>query len=204
MTDPVAASRIYELLFADDIENFRAFASTDNVYPWSILFATKTNPVDLNALISDDSVNSRSRLLASHLLLAKNVEPDERILLGAVVEVAVDGGHDVLAAYTDGTARYLNHTGRMVFWDSPTGESEVLIDAFLEEGLAIIGEIGPHHDARLPPASGSMSRISFLVSDGLYFGEAEGDLLFQDPLSARAFVAATRLLEFMVAQAPVE
>lgn len=38
---------------------------------------------------------------------------------GVVLDVPVDGALDTLAAYADGTARYINHSGKAIIWESP-------------------------------------------------------------------------------------
>jgi len=40
-------------------------------------------------------------------------------------------------------------------------------------------------------------RISFLVSDGLYFGEGPINDLFKDQLAAPALLATTRLMQYL-------
>lgn len=40
-------------------------------------------------------------------------------VLGVVVEVPSGGAYDTLAAYVDGSARYLNFSGKAIFWDAP-------------------------------------------------------------------------------------
>jgi hypothetical protein len=49
-----------------------------------------------------------------------------------------------------------------------------------------------------------MARISFLVADGLYFGEAPLNNLFNDPLAAPALQAATALMQFLTTIQPAE
>ena len=38
-------------------------------------------------------------------------------MLGAAAELPVNGAHDLLAAYRDGSARYLNYSGKAVVWE---------------------------------------------------------------------------------------
>lgn len=61
-----------------------------------------------------EGIESRQVLQAWHFLRAVGVYPspsEATDVLGAIAEVAVNGGHDVLAAYRDGSVRYLNHAG---------------------------------------------------------------------------------------------
>jgi hypothetical protein len=63
------------------------------------------------AMAALPEVESRHVAQAWHFLRAAGVAPagDEATrVLGAVAEVAIGDGHDVLAAYTDGTVRYLD------------------------------------------------------------------------------------------------
>ena len=68
-------------------------------------------------LISNEA---RLRLWAWHNLrqLGKYPSPDlARQVLGVIIEVPYEERLDVLAAYADGTARYINHQGGMIVWD---------------------------------------------------------------------------------------
>jgi len=44
-------------------------------------------------------------------------------------------------------------------------------------------------------------RISFLVTDGLYFGEGPINVLFSDALAAPALSSATALMQYLVNRA---
>jgi hypothetical protein len=39
-------------------------------------------------------------------------------VLGVVIEMPSGGAYDTLAAYVDGSARYLNFSGKAIFWDA--------------------------------------------------------------------------------------
>ena len=83
------------------------------------------------AIALDESQESRNRLQAWHFLRSINVHPDEELVAhqawGVVVEVPVDGGHDVLAAYRVGGVRYLNHAGGVSVVEEGQGGEELLI-----------------------------------------------------------------------------
>src|SRR5262249_9817605 len=66
-------------------------------------------------------LESRHVLQAWYFLRMLDVVPPHAIakhVLGAVAEVAVERGHDVLAAYEDGSVRYLNASGAAVVVDA--------------------------------------------------------------------------------------
>ena len=122
---------------------------------------------------------------------------EEKELLGVIVEVGMDDGLDALASYKDGTGRYINYTGKMIISEAP---DDVLIDItaqLFRDSMSIVQRIGPWDGARKPhPVKGKV-RITFLVSDGLYFGEGPINVLFNDAMAAPALSSATALMNYM-------
>src|SRR5262245_61442975 len=51
---------------------------------------------------------------------------------------------------------------------------------------------------RRPPPTGDLVRLSFLVSDGLYFGEGSYEVLIDDPAGGPALTAGGELLVRLV------
>jgi hypothetical protein len=149
--------------------------------------------------MDDASLPSRIRLLAARKLIGLGAPP-KHTLLGVVVELGLDDGLDVLAAYEDGTARYFNYTGHLLIWENSTAESAQLIRNLFDASATIVSQIGLWTKPRrmFPPKG--MMRISFLGTDGLYFGEGPINQLFSDPFSAPALQAATALLQYLTAQ----
>jgi hypothetical protein len=58
----------------------------------------------------------------------------------------------------------------------------------------IVAAIGPWDKDRLPPPQNGMIRMTFLVSDGLYFGQGPMDAMQKDRMAAPLINAATALL----------
>ena len=192
--DP-AIDQIYELLFCDDLERYRGDTSA---YPWSVLFASPPNIPDLEKLVNDDEVETRSRILAANLLRSLGKPDDGKHLFGVIVEVGMDEGLDTLAAYEDGTARYINYTGSMIVWENRTTESDELIVDLFAAARNVVEQIGPWDAERLNRPKAGNVRLSFLVSDGLYFGEGPFEDLANDPIGGPVIAAATKLMQFLV------
>ena len=190
-------NRIYDLLFCDDIELYRS-ASTSSEYPWSVLFSSEASNEAFLSVIEDKEVETRPKLLASNVLLSRGKALPGRRIFGVVVEVGMEEGLDVLAAYEDGTARYLNYSGKLIVWDAATRESnELVVDLFLA-ARKVVDKIGPWEKQRLPPPVEGKARITFLVSNGLYFGEAPFETLAKDKLGGRVVSCAAKLMNFLV------
>jgi hypothetical protein len=192
-----AINVIYSLLFSDDLSLIHIAPDAANAYPWSILLSSETGEQSLHTLASDTSLESRARLLAYHRIRQAGHQVDEKELLGVIVEVGLDEGLDVLASYQDGTARYINYTGRMIIWESPDEASRAITNQLFHDSMNIVRRIGPWSGARRPHPAKGVVRISFLVSDGLYFGEGPINVLFNDALAAPALSAATALMQYL-------
>jgi hypothetical protein len=143
-------------------------------------------------------LESRHYAQAWHLLRGLGVQPPPHLqkeLLGVVVEVAMDGGVDLLAAYADRSARYYNFSGSGVVWERPNPSLDPLIDALLDAGRAIVVHIGPWEGPRRPPPTAGQVRLNMLTPGGLCFGEGPFEALSGDPMGGRLIHAATELMQ---------
>jgi hypothetical protein len=192
---------IYELLFCDNIDLYKLQNQHPGVYPWNILFAENSSNTELQKIIDDTGLETRAKILAYNKLRTSGQIIDKKELLGVIVEVGMDEGLDVLASFKDGTARYLNHSGSMIIWETTDATSNELTNKLFADSLKVVQQIGPWDKPRCPQPPGGNARISFLVSDGLYFGEAPLDTLFSDPLAAHALQAATALMQYITERA---
>ena len=192
-------NRIYELLFCDDIGLYRNETKGAG-YPWDILLAEKPDLIKLKKVTADKTLESRQRLLAYRLVAAQE-QVMEKELLGVVVEVGLRKGLDVLAAFSDGTARYFNHAENLLVWENRTAESDALVAQLFNEGVVLAKRLGAGTLPRRSPPGRNMARLSLLVSDGLCFGEGPFDALQSDPNSAPVINATTQLLAFLIKQA---
>jgi hypothetical protein len=197
MTNSIQAEHLlmYQGLFCD----MPGVYSTDRV--GSELGFVLSGETSDNALLTkahDDFVESRLRLLAFHQLRVRGVSVDQGILLGVVVEVALEAGLDVLAVYLDGTARYLNYSGKVIIWEAKDPEVDRLIIEVFALSEHILAQIGPWEGQRKPPPPSDHLRLSFLASDGLYFGEGPMNALFGDPMAGPVLNLLTNLMQILV------
>lgn len=192
---------IYQLLFCDDLERYRRSFTGALAYPWQELFDAQTADDKLLAILNDSSLEARVRLLAAKTLAGRGAAQPERQLLGVVIEVGMDEGFDVLAAYQDGTARYLNLSGKLIVWETATQESSSFISALFAAAESVMEQIGVWDQPRRPAPEAGQVRLNFLATDGLYFGEGPFEVLAQDPLGGPVIDAATRLMQFLITRA---
>ena len=180
---------IYNLLFCDDL----ALVQRHEPAPWmSTLLAGSA--ADLRALANDATAESRVRMLAFNRLREMGEPVPARVLLGTVLEVPVGRGLDTLAAFTDGDVRYINHTEKMSLFVGRDNPMVAHAERLTAASRNVVEQIGPWTEARLPPPPAGSMRITFLVSDGLYFGQGPYETLAADPAGGPVIAAGTALL----------
>lgn len=193
-------NKIYNLLFCDRPELFTPVNGKATLYPWNILLAATPQRAELSSIIDDKAIDVRARVLAGRQLAAHGWERTKKELQGVIIEVGLDAGLDVLAAYDDGTARYINHSGRMVFWETATAMSESLIGNLFDKSMIVVNKIGPWEKERLSPPRKGEVRLNFLVSGSLYFGQGPFTMLAEDAMGGPVLHAATQLMIFLAEQ----
>ena len=191
---------IYNLLFCDDINLYQQQNESTDQYPWNVLFSSTATTKDLTQLVADLYLESRTRILAYKRLAAAGTPFKEKELLGVIVEVAMKEGIDTLAAYKDGTARYLNQAEKLIVWDTVTPGSNKIIQQLFADSAVVVSKIGAWEKDRLPPPQQGDIRLSFLVNGDLYFGQGPFEVLQKDAMGGPVINSALALLQFLSSQ----
>ncbi len=147
-------------------------------------------------ITSMPSIESRHVLQAWHFLRSIGIAPEGAVakhVVGAVAEVALPQGHDLLAAYEDGSVRYLNNSGAVAVIDEVLPTVEAPARDMLRIGQAIVQAIGPW-EGPLPPLPTGYSRLTLLTPLGPHFGQGPDVALRADQQGAAFLDAATRTL----------
>lgn len=189
-----ATNLSYNLLFCDDLALYKSRHNGVVSGPWQVLFAKPASMQSLRQLANSTSAETRIRILAFNELKQHNALPEQKQLLAVIVEVGVEQGLDTLAAYRDMRISYINQSGKLRVWDTHKPEIDAKIQKLFLEAQPIIEKIGPWDKARLPPPAAGQMRLTFLVSDGLYFGQGTMRELGRSPLAGPVVTAATELL----------
>ena len=193
-----AANDIYNLLFCDDAAAFAARpGQTPTAWQW-VLAAKSPDLAALRKLAADPSEEGRVRYLAFSRLRAAGQPVEPKKLLGVIVEVPLAGGLDTLAAYSDGSVRYVNQSGKLVLIEG-VASFRSLVENLFAAAEPIVAAIGPWDKPRRGPLAGGQIRMTFLVSDGLYFGEGPLEAMQREPVAAALISRATELLQAAVA-----
>jgi hypothetical protein len=199
-------STVVSAIQANQLEEAEAWLAGEiSGYPW-VLMAAAYVKLRMNeaaeagrllravTLISSEA---RLRLWAWHNLreLGKYPAPDlARQVLGVVIEVPFDEDRaDVLAAYADGSARYINHQGGMIVWDRLDEVVTPLVMNVIRASATPVGvETEERSDDPLLP---DQVRLSMLTPGGMYVWEGvPGD----NPELGQVFVSMAELLRALV------
>jgi hypothetical protein len=192
---------IYNLLFCDDPSLFQPKGDKPLVYWESALFGSNPDVGEIRKIAENNDEESRIRVLAYNWLRERKHAVPARQLLGVIVEVPLEGGLDVIAAYPDGRVRYINQTGKLAVFEGGPPEVEAKAKALVASALPAVNRIGPWDKKRLPPPTKGNVRMTFLVSDGLYFGEGPFALMQREPMAAPIIQTAGELLQLVVGAA---
>jgi len=192
-----AADFMYNLLFCDDPALF-ARAKDDPQTPISAVLADNPDAARIEDIAGDTAQESRVRVLAFNWLRRQGRAVPKRLLLGTIVEVPLEGGLDTLAAFVDGSVRYINQTGKVSVFEGAVPAIQPAVRALLAAAQGVVDKIGPWDKPRLPAPKAGNVRLTFLVSDGLYFGEGKFEDLSRDGLGGPVINAAGQLLTQVV------
>ena len=124
----------------------------------------------LLAIAEDAWKESRSRLWAWTALRKLGEKPSAvhvGEVLGVVVEVPVDGKLDVLAAYADGSARYLGTANQLVLKETG-GDLGPLVAAVIGQAYLLLAVPPAPRDKEAPPPSPDQVRLTALSPNGVH------------------------------------
>jgi hypothetical protein len=208
-----APNPIRETLFGDmPLDQWPRDDVPSDTFPWSSFASARSHlaagseseaVATWHQILQHPGLEPRQYLQAWHFLRQHGQQPPPEIakqVLGIVVEVAMPGGLDVLAAYADHSARYYNYSGAGVVWEHPDTSLDATIDQLLGTSRQVVAQIGPWEQARPAPPPRDQARMSFLTPSGLHFGQGPMDALSRDPLGGRVIQLATVLMRAMIAK----
>lgn len=85
--------------------------------------------------------------------------------------------------------------GKVVVFEGQGNPVEDLAKELVGLTQHVVDQLGPWDKPRLPPPRGDTVRLSFLVSDGLYFGQGPYGFMSQDGRAGPLLAKATQLLQ---------
>lgn len=188
------ANDVYSHLFCDVPENFMAWAEG----PTLPVFSPDFNERAVRAIADDKTEESRVRALAYNRLRKERCAVPPRVLLGVVVETPLPRGLDAIAVYVDGRIRYIHGSGKQVAIEKDVESMRPPRKALLGAAQDIVDELSPLAELRSPPPKTPNVRVTSIVSDGLYVGEANSEELTRDPLGGPILRATSDLLSAVI------
>ena len=195
-----ATNRLYNGLFCDDAQNLMPPEGGSWAAWQRALMGGPAFVGALRRLAEDPAGDARVRVMALRRLQALGHAVPPRQLLGVVVEVPLDSGLDTLAAYADGNARFIHGNGHLSVIEGPDTPVQPVVQRLLAASQAVVNVIGPTDQPRRAAPARNV-RMSFIVSDGLYFGEGPMETLMADDMAGPVLRNAVNLLNEITALA---
>ena len=205
---------IRDTLFGDvPLSQWPTENTLDVEEPWSTFIMArshlqkKENPLAIQLykkLLTTPNLESRHYLQAWHFLKNVGIRQSNKVakrLYGVIIEVALDSGIDIIAAYTDLTARYYNYSGAAIIWNAPDNSLESQIKRVLSAGKIVVDNIGPWEEERPPAPPEGQVRISMLTASGIHFGQGELNSFAEDALAGPVISSAEILMETLIEKA---
>lgn len=143
----------------------------------------------LRGTLDRPDIETRIQLWAWSALRELGVQPDASAaseVLGVVVEVPMQEAWDTLAAYQDGSARYLNYSGAAIFWDMPDETITALCHALRRSAATAGSQAKPRPSVSLPQSG---LQLTLLTRSGNY--------VIADPPDSSIKVAAVLMNELI-------
>jgi hypothetical protein len=189
---------LYNSLFADNPDNFTNLKEHKAI---SWIYESKTPTIDeLENIANDNSVESRLKFLALYTALRQGLKIPHKTYFGTVLEVPMEGGYDVLAFYSDSRARYYNYSGKAVIYEGGRADVDDTIANANSMAIQVCNVLAPWEKERLPKPKGDVIRISFLVSDGLYFGNSSIKTIGNDQMASAIFGKGAEVMKALLSE----
>ncbi len=122
----------------------------------------------LHSILGLPNLETRIQLWVWSALRELREQPDAnsgKEILGVVIEVPMRGGYDTLAGYQDGSARYLNFSGKAIFWDKTDASMKLLCERLIASTIPESSRAVPRKDTVLPKSG---TQVTLLTRSGMY------------------------------------
>jgi hypothetical protein len=123
---------------------------------------------NLRSVLELPQLETRVQLWVWSALRELSEKPDTKAafeVLGVILEMSSGDGYDTLAAYADGSARYLNFSGKAIFWDAQDPAIKSLGKTFVDSTIPVSNRAKPRTTLSLPKRG---AQITLLTRSGLY------------------------------------
>jgi hypothetical protein len=122
----------------------------------------------LHSILGIPNLETRIQLWVWSALRELGEQPDPKSgkeVLGVVIEVPMRGAYDTLAGYQDGSARYLNFSGKAIFWDKADGSVKLLCEHLIASTIPEGSQAVLRKDTVLPKTG---TQVTLLTRSGMY------------------------------------
>jgi hypothetical protein len=171
---------LYNQLFGDDNKLFQPRDNQPAEGSWKTLLAIRASAAALRKIAEDGAAPAIKRIIALARLRGKEAAPIQPEMLAVLVESGEEDGMDTVAVYADGTVKFINAEGRVSHLDGSLPAAREKIAVL----MSMAGQLSTRMEAwtgrRLSPPVRGMVRLTFLATNGCFFGQGEIRILAKD------------------------
>jgi hypothetical protein len=157
----------------------------------------------LKRVLESPELAARYYLQAWHFLRPLGHKPDPQEaqrVLGVVMEIYLPTGLDLLAAYSDHSARYYSHSGAGAVWERADTSLDSEIDRLINAAAVMVRKLGVREITRPEPPPVDQMRMTFLTPGGLCYGQGPEFELAADPDAREVLTAGSNLINCLMAK----
>ncbi len=178
--------------------------------PWKSFAAARHEAVTGNKAAACDALeridgmpglDPRHYLQAWHFLRLLGRKPPDALaarVYGVVVEIATNRGYDVLAAYSNGSARFLSAGGtERTSAGSDQAELYGAALALLQASHWLLEKVDAYPGKHPAPPPEGEARLSLLTAGGIHFGQGKHEEMKASPLAKPAMEQAAALVKLL-------
>jgi hypothetical protein len=129
---------------------------------------TEEAKTKLRSILGTPNLETRIQLWVWSALRELGKQPNANLrkeILGVVIEVPMRGAYDTLAGYEDGSARYINFSGKAIFWDKPEASIKLLCERLIASTIPESSGAVLRKDTVLPKSG---TQVTLLTRSGMY------------------------------------
>jgi hypothetical protein len=174
------ADTFYNQLFGD---NYVLFQPRDNQPAegrWKTLLTVRASAAALRKIAEDQASPAIQRIIAVGRLRGTEIISSPSEMLAVLVESGEEDGMDTLAVYADGTVKFISAEGKVSHLDGTRPITLKKIAELMSMAQQLTTRMEAWAQPRLSPPIKSMVRLTFIATDGYFFGQGEIRILAKD------------------------
>ncbi len=145
-----------------------------------MLLAARASAPALRKIAEDQTAPPIQRIIALGRLPGRAIKAAPPETLAVFVESGEEDGMDTIAVYADGTVKFIDAAGEVSHLAATRLATKKKVAELMSLGQQLSARIEAWPQARLAPPIRNMVRLTFIATNGYYFGQGPIRMLAKD------------------------